>query len=330
MILDVLDGGPLTTVQDAGRPGWTDMGVPESGAADPLGLAVANLLVGNDQAAAALEMTLAGPTLVARSPGLIGLAGADLGARIAGGRRLPGDRSHRIARGDEISFDGQASAAGARAYLAVPGGIDVPIVLGSRSTCLAGGFGGLDGRALRAGDRLAGAAHVNVAHRPRPEQVWPVSAADGRPGPPKPATLRVLPGPSSGAAELVASSWRVALAADRVGVRLDGPALPATIAGETLTLGVPWGAIQVPPDGRPIILSADHQTTGGYRVPAVVISADLPILGQLRPGDEVILVLVDNGTALAALRSRRDALVGAAATLREAAGWHALSEAAGG
>lgn len=330
MILDVQEGGFLTTVQDAGRPDWTHLGVPESGAADSWSLAVANLLAGNDPAAAGLEMTLAGPTLVARTAGTIGLAGADLGARVVGGRALPAGRSHRLAAGDTIAFEGGRPGAGARGYLAVAGGVDVAPVLGSRSTCLAGGFGGLDGRPLRAGDSIASADPDAIVDRA--ELAWPggidVDATDEAGQAPR--VLRILPGPSAGMDELAAGPWRVATASDRVGVRLEGRALAAGIAGETETHGVPWGAIQVPPDGQPIVLSADHQTTGGYRVAAVVISADRPILGQLGPGDEVRLVSTDLGTALTALRTRREALLTGAARLREAAGWDRLVESAGG
>jgi biotin-dependent carboxylase-like uncharacterized protein len=339
VILEVLDGGLLTTVQDAGRPDWTHVGVPGSGAADPWSLAVANLLAGNDPGAAALEMTLVGPRLVARDGGLIGLAGADLGGRIVGGRRLRVGRSHRLAAGDEIVFDpgGRADGdsatsagpalAGARAYLAVPGGVDVPLVLGSRSTCIAGGFGGVDGRGLRTGDRISSVdAGTGSAG---PELVWPVE--DREPGPVGAAVvLRVLPGPAPGVEAIVAAGWRVAAAADRVGLRLDGPPLPDDLGGEALTHGLPSGAIQVPPDGQPIILSVDHQTTGGYRVPAVVISADLPLVGQLRPGDDVRLVPTDLATADAALAARRDALLTGARALRDAAEWDRLAASAGG
>ena len=138
------------------------------------------------------------------------------------------------------------------------------------------------------------------------------------------ATLRVLAGPDPGIDGLTGGRWAVAAAADRVGVRLDGDRLPAGIAGETTSHGVPWGAIQVPPDGRPIVLGADHQSTGGYRVPAVVISADLPVLGQLRPGQDVRLVAIDRAGALEELRRRRAALAAGAAALRDAAGWSAL------
>ena len=336
--LEVIDGGLLTTVQDAGRPDWTHLGVPESGAADPWSLAVANLLVGNEPGAAALEMTIAGPTLAIRRPLVIGLAGADLAARVRDGRRLASGRTHRLVPGDVVEIPGAASGrpdSGARAYLAIPGGIDVPVVLGSRSTCLGAGFGGLAGRALRTGDVVAAGPLVR---RPghgaggSPELVWPEPdrVAPARAGDIGRTVLRVLAGPAAGLASLAAGAWRVADAADRVGVRLDGGPLPEGIAGETTTDGVPWGAIQVPPDGRPIVLGADHGVTGGYPVVGVVISADLPILGQLRPGAAVRLLPVERDAAVAALRERRDALVAGAATLRDAAGWDALIDSAGG
>ena len=124
--------------------------------------------------------------------------------------------------------------------------------------------------------------------------------------------------------------WQVGSASDRVGVRLDGKPVPDGIGGEATTQGIPWGAIQVPADGRPIVLGADHQPTGGYRVVGVVISADLPVLGQLRPGSPVRLEAVDRPAALAALRGRRETLVAGAAALRDAVGWGALIDSAGG
>ena len=341
---EVVDGGLLTTVQDTGRPAWTHLGVPESGAADPWSLAVANLLVGNESGAAVLEMTVTGPTLVARSVVTIGLAGADLGARIEHGRPLPAGWSHRLAAGDVLTFGseraadrGVGPANGIRGYLAVAGGIDVPLVLGSRSTCLPGGFGGLAGRALRPGDLIDAGRGTPTAPAGRssgllsPEHVWPEADDGDRPrGADTGVVLRLIGGPDPGIDALVAGRWRVGSAFDRVGVRLDGEPLADGIGGETTTHGLPWGAVQVPPDGRPIILGADHQTTGGYRVLGVVISADLPILGQLSPGISVRLVAIDRADALAALRARRDALVAGAAAIREAAGWSALIDSAGG
>jgi 5-oxoprolinase (ATP-hydrolysing) subunit C len=350
-VLQVLDGGLLTTVQDAGRPDWAHLGVPESGAADRWSLAVANLLLGNDPGDAALEMTLTGPVLVARSAVTIALAGADLRARIRGGRRLAPGRSHRLAAGDIVEIPGDDAATpatGGRGYLAVPGGVDVPIVLGSRSTCLAAGFGGSAGQAVRTGDTItAGRVERGGAAADGPAGlVWPGSDADDVAQADAPSgTLRVLPvrdvrlgtagvgNTGQGTTvlgALVDRDWRVGSAADRVGVRLVGEALPDGVGGEITTHGVPWGAIQVPPDGMPILLGPDHQTTGGYRVAGVVISADLPRLGQLRPGAPVRLLATDRATALAALRAQRDALAAGATVLREAAGWNALIDAAGG
>jgi antagonist of KipI len=348
-LFDVLDGGLLTTIQDRGRPDWAHLGVPESGAADPWSRAVANLLVGNGPAAAVLEMTLVGPVIAVR-PGVavsIGLAGADLGAQIRGGRRLSPGRSHRLAAGEVLEVTGDPAHGhtprvraeqGARAYLAVPGGIDAPIVLGSRSTCLAAGFGGLDGRPLRSGDQIAAEGPSRLVW---PELVWPDAdepagwrspvAPDGSaPNTPAPTILRVIAGPASGLEPLAELDWRVGAATDRVGVRLEAEHVPDGIGGENTTQGLPWGSIQVPPDGRPIILGADHQSTGGYRVVGVVISADRPVLGQLRPGARVRLAPTDRASALVALRAQRDALLAGAAALRDAAGWGALIDSAGG
>ena len=334
---EVLEGGALTTVQDVGRPDWGHLGVPRSGAADPASHAIANLLAGNPAHAAALEATFVGPTLRAVDPVTVALSGADLRARIRGGRALAIGRSHHLAAGDIVEMPGDPSAgsdAGSRAYIAVAGGIEVPIVLGSRSTCLAGGFGGIDGRPLRSSDRIRVATGRDDTRRSAaPDLVWPRRDDAPRNGPTGgtggPAILRVLGGPHDGLDQLVGRAWRVAPAADRVGVRLDGPPLADGIGGEVTTQAVPWGAIQLPPDGRPIVLGVDHGVTGGYRMIGVVISADRPIIGQLRPGAPVRLVRVDRETALAALRAQQEALVTGAAALRESAGWETLVHEAG-
>ena len=331
MTFEVLDGGLATTVQDGGRLDWTHLGVPQAGPCDPWSMAVANLLVGGDPAAAALEMTLVGPTLVARRSTIVGLAGADLGGRVLDGRGLLPGRSHRIEAGETIAFPGDGPDRRARAYLALPGGIDVPEVLGSRSTCLAAGFGGIDGRPLLVGDLIDGrdrlATAGDGAASPHGERVWP---ADPDPDDRGPEVLRVVAGPAPGCDALIATDWRVSREADRVGLRLDGGSLPPGIAGEAVSHGVPWGAIQVPPDGRPIVLGPDHQTTGGYPVVAVVITADRPILGQLRPGAEVRFQAIDRDEALAALSRERAALIDGAATVRESIGWDELARSAGG
>lgn len=337
MTLDIVEGGLLTTVQDAGRPDWLHLGVPRSGPADATSFAIANLLAGNEPGAAALELTLVGPTLSVLAPITIALAGADLGARIRGGRRLLPGRSHRLVAGDVVEILGDSTAAPsspARAYLALTGGIDVPMILGSRSTCLAGGFGGFEGRPLRTGDRLSAVPGPGGAgDRLPPELVWPARSADPA-GMATEPVLRILATSRPGLNDVVQRSWRVAAAADRVGIRLepdDGDGdLPIGFGGETLTHGVVHGAIQVPPDGRPILLGPDHQTTGGYAVVGVVISADLPILGQLRPGAPVRLAATDAVSARAALDDRRATLMAGMAALRDGAGWDALVDAAGG
>jgi antagonist of KipI len=330
MTFEVVDGGLATTIQDGGRPDWAHIGVPPSGACDPWSLAVANLLVGGEPMAAAIEMTLVGPTLVARESTVIGLAGADLGGRVVAGRRLAPGRRHRIAAGETITFPGDGPDRRARTYLALPGGIDVPEVLGSRSTCLAAGFGGIEGRPLQAGEVLRGGGDTGM---PRvaslaDEAVWPADplreTATGE------AILRILPGPAPGIDALVAARWRVGREADRVGLRLDGPPLTDGIAGESVSHGLTWGAIQVPPDGRPIVLGVDHQTTGGYPVVAIVISADRPVLGQLRPSAAVTFHAIERDEALAILRGQQAALLAGAAALLDATRWDELARSAGG
>jgi antagonist of KipI len=322
---EVLDPGFLTTIQDGGRPDWTHLGVPISGACDPWSLAVANVLIGNEPGAAALEMTIVGPELAVRSATLIGLAGADLGAVVhETGERLAPGRSHLLVGGTTLAFPGAAGpAAGARGYLAMPGGIDVPSVLGSASTLVSAGLGGFDGRPLRAGDLVRGRVTSGPAVEPR---AWPGPPDDPVPG----LAIGVLPGPAPGIESLVAATWGVTAASDRVGLRLDGPPIGTAGRGELLSHGVVRGAIQLPPDGSPIVLLADHQTTGGYPVIGVVMTADHPRLGQLRPGTTVTFRQVTPDAARAALLDRRAAFDRAAATLRDAARWDDLWRSAGG
>jgi len=330
MSFEVVDGGLASTIQDAGRSDWAHVGVPPSGPCDPWSLAVANLLAGSARGGAAVEMTLVGPTLVARRRTVVGLAGADLGGRVVGGRRLAPGRSHRIEAGETIAFPGDGPDPRARAYLALPGGVDVPAVLGSRSTCLAAGFGGYEGRPIRAGDVLhAGLQEDGPGQDPATgERTWP--ADPWLPVPSDRTVLRVQPGPAPGLERIAEQPWRVGSEADRVGIRLDGEVLADRIGGEAVSHGVTWGAIQVPPDGRPIVLGPDHQTTGGYPVVGVVISADRPILGQLRPGAGIELRIVNRDEAVAALRDREAELAAGAAAMRETVGWDELARSAGG
>ncbi len=264
--IEVLSPGMLTTVQDLGRPGLAHLGVPPSGAVDSRSLERGNRLVGNDRDAAALEATLIGPRLRFRRAALVAISG-------------PGrdERAFEVAAGDEL--DVGRLEQGARAYVCVRGGIAVAPVLGSRSTDLLTGLGPAP---LRAGDLLAVGAEPRTAPRP----VAPLSL-DVEP------VLHVHPGPrddwfAPDAIEtLVGTAWRVSPDSNRVGIRLEGPALRRARTEELLSEGVVTGALQVPPSGLPILLLNDHPTTGGYPVLAVVSSEDLPLAGQLRPGDRV-------------------------------------------
>jgi len=316
-VLEVLVPGLLTTVQDAGRPDAARLGVPPAGACDPRGLMVANALLENPPGAPAVEITLGGVELTVRETTVLALGGADLGAVVVEeGRALAAGASHLVWAGQTIRFIGRRAGIvrGARAYLALPGGIDVPEVLGSASTCLVAGFGGVDGRRLRVGDLITGR---------RPSD--PSLAGRAWPGPivGDVTVVRVVAGPHGsrfgGRAldALTRRDWVVRPDSDRMGIRLSGPPLRHRHQGGSLvSVPVLWGAIQVPPDGTPIVLLADHQTVGGYPVLAVAIRADRSPLGQLAPGDPVRFELVDLAGAAAAWdteRAREAAVLGALA-----------------
>ncbi len=284
--IDVLTPGLLTLVQDLGRHGWGRYGVPPSGALDWLAARVANYLVGNPANAALLEMTFAGPTLRFRRDCLIAIAGGDMCPRIDG-EMVPGWTSVLVKAGQVLRFHRRLT--GMRAYLAVAGGIQVPLVLDSRSTFLRGRFGGLEGRALRAGDLLEVGQPIDDwqtrATRSFPPELRPHYSSS--------AEVRVVLGPHLDhfpppAVEVfLSTSFTVAPVSDRMGYRLLGPAIVRNEPADVLSCGMPLGGVQVPPDGQPIVLMSDHQTTGGYPLIATVARADLPILAQLAPGDSV-------------------------------------------
>jgi biotin-dependent carboxylase-like uncharacterized protein len=278
--LTVLRPGPLATVQDLGRPGYADVGVGPSGAADPVSHRRANRLVGNPDGAATVEATLGGLRVRAGRTLWVALTGAPAPADVDG-RAVPLDAPLALPAGAVLTLG--TPPAGLRTYLAVRGGVDVPPVLGSRSTDVLAGLGPAP---LAAGDRLPiGTCAAD----------WP--AVDVAPVRPLPATtcLRLFPGPrrdwlSAGSvATLAAARWTVSAESNRVGVRLDGPALTRAVTGELAPEGLVRGAVQVPPSGQPIVFLADHPVTGGYPVVAVVARADLPLLAQTRPGQEISL-----------------------------------------
>jgi biotin-dependent carboxylase-like uncharacterized protein len=267
--------GPLTTVQDLGRPGLAHLGVPTAGAADRRALGLANRLVGNRQGAAALEVTLAGPELEWEAGGWVALTGGRVDASLDG-RPVPMDVAVRVEAGQVLAVGTVTS--GLRAYVAVRGGIDVPEVLGSRSTDTLARIGPPpleEGASLPIGDLTQGDPFLQVA---------PTPALD-----PEPVLAAVL-GPrddlfTAGALRtLVGAAWTVSSDSDRTGIRLDGPVLERRGKVELASEGMVEGSLQVPPDGHPILFLANHPTSGGYPVIAVVAGRDLPLAAQARPG----------------------------------------------
>ena len=311
-VIDILDCPLPVTVQDGGRHGYRHLGVPLSGALDAEYLAIANALVGNPLSMAALEMRLVGPRLRAAVPLTIALAG-DCEAHIEdtqGQRRAARSwNSHNPGLGETLVI---TKITGGIGYLAIGGGLDLPLVLGSCSTYARAGLGGLNGRGLRGGDRLSvrSQAHTPPLRLPRPPQAIT--------GP-----IRVLAGPQrehftkDAWAQFIGSDFTVSREADRMGLRLDGPPLEhnpargADIVSDAVTPGV----IQVPGDGRAIILLADCQTVGGYPKIATVIGADLPRLGHALPGTVLRFVEVDIGQSLAARRRAAEALTASIASM---------------
>jgi antagonist of KipI len=275
--------GMQTTVQDLGRPGYGPMGVSPSGAADAVSLRLANLLVGNPAEAAALEMTLLGGSYVFPEGGVIALAGADFGASL-NGRALETAVPHAVMPGGKLSL-GQTRS-GARCYLGIAGGVRVAPVLGSASTHLLSGLGGFNGRALQKGDVL----EIGAPTKRLPRRKISAKARDMF-QPRK--ILRVTAGPQSdwfledAQRSLLQSVFRVTEQADRMGLRLEGPALALRTAKEMISEGVSLGAVQVTPSGQAILLFVEQQTAGGYPKIANVIGADLFCIGQLRPRDEI-------------------------------------------
>ena len=297
-MIKVIRAGLLTTVQDLGRYGAQRFGVPVSGAMDAHALRVANHLVGNEDHVAALEVTLIGPVLQFDSDTLIAICGGDLGA-VIGGKPVPMNRPVWLARGSQLAF-GQP-VTGCRAYVAFAGGIDVPPVLGSRSTYARTGFGGFKGRALKKGDRIdIGASNSSYFLRLRDSRGF---TNDGFAAPNwsvrvdperlflQPQRIRFVAGRhwerlnSTVRGAFLGENFRVGTTSDRMGYRLEGVRLERHEYGDIASEAVAFGTIQLPPDGNPIVLMADRQTIGGYPRVGEVASVDLPLLAQLKPGD---------------------------------------------
>lgn len=320
-MIEVLRPGLLTTVQDLGRPRHRAEGVPCAGALDRVALRVANALAGNPGDAAGLEITLNGPRLHFQADALVALAGAAVDARLDGAP-IPGLRPVRVRTGETLEIGG--STTGCRCYLALAGGIDVPAVLGSRSTYLLGGFGGVEGRALRAGDRLSLGPASPAARAAMARIDGHVGPWGARPDvlPPYGGPIHLLTGAhfqrlTGGSRErLFGEAFRLARDSDRMGCRLDGGELALVAPLELLSEGVAVGTVQLPPGGAPIILMADGGTTGGYPRIGHVATVDLPLLAQLRPGDSFRFRPISLDEAQRRLRDRERELARLADVLR--------------
>lgn len=295
MAIGVLSPGPLTTVQDLGRFGYQQFGIPCSGVMDEQSYRTANELLGNRNGEAVLEFTLFGGSYFFDADAVIALTGADMAATL-GGAPCPSYRPVFVPAGSTLMLG--VAKSGCRAYLAVAGGINVPPVLGSRSTNLKCKMGGFEGRALRAGDVLpvglpAGADILAAQDTAAAyyEKIRQNSAAPAVYS--SEITVRAIPGPqddrftSDGLHTFFSCSYKVSEQSDRMGCRLDGPAVESIGGTDIVSDGIVFGSVQVTPAGQPIVLMADRQTTGGYAKIATVLSADLPLLAQVRPGDTV-------------------------------------------
>lgn len=301
-VLRIVSAGFAPTLQDLGRPHVQHLGVPPAGALDPVALRIANALVGNPPGAAALELRVMGPTVEIDGDAVrLALVGSGAPLEVLGERRVeaPSHQSIRLTGGRRLRI-GSLSDTGV-AYLAVEGGFAIEPVYGSLSTYTRAHIGGLDGRALRDGDRLP-------LHQPQAGERAERRCADlswwRDAGP-----VRVVLGPqddyfaSDSIAGFFAGEYRVTREADRMGMRLDGPVLAHSKGHDIVSDGIATGAIQVPGNGRPIVLLADHQTTGGYPKLGTAISADVPRLGRLRPGDTLRFARVTVEEAEAARRA---------------------------
>lgn len=300
--LEIIQPGMLTTVQDTGRYGYQRFGMPVAGAMDSFALRAANRLVGNPDRAACLETTVLGPQIRLLADACIAITGAAV-APLLDGEPIPMWQPVLAPEGSLLAF--QAPQDGLRAYLAIAGGIAVPPVMGSRSTYIKAAIGGLNGRALAARDILS------AYEPPTPPRANRRIPHGGIPAYGSQAQLRVVLGPQNaaftrqGIRTFLTSEYAVSIYSDRMGYRLEGAAIEHTDGADIISDGAPMGAVQVPGDGKPIILLADRGTTGGYTKIAAVITADLPKVAQAMPGGVFTFRAVSLDEARAALREQQ-------------------------
>jgi len=291
-IIKVNKPGFLTTVQDLGRMGYQQFGMPVAGAMDQFSAQIANQLVGNEWSEATLEITMMGPELEFIGEALIALTGADLTPTI-NGKPAPMWQSFTVKTGDILSFKGMKK--GSRSYVAVAGGLEIPEIMGSKSTYLKGKLGGYEGRALKAGDSLKVKTIDSQIKAFKgyylPEKLRPTYGNSYK--------IRVVLGPQDdyfteeGIKTFFNSPYKITHEADRMGFRLDGPKIEHEKGADIISDGIAFGAVQVPGHGSPIIMMADRQTTGGYAKIATVITPDIPLLSQAKTGDTIQFVKVN-------------------------------------
>lgn len=322
-VLEIVKPGLSTTVQDLGRPGYYHLGIPLSGAMDRYALVAANLLVGNDEGDAALEAVFMGPEIRFLSDALVAVAGGEMPPKVDGVEQ-PTWTSFAVKAGQVLSFG--FLKGGARAYIAIAGGIDVPVVLGSRSTYTLGALGGHEGRALKTGDRLGSGPAK------RPAGAGRSVPADLRRAPTTPGILRVLPGlywhriTEAAGQRFFEDTWKVAPEADRIGYRFRGghplefeprdqPFGAGSDPSNIVDSCYPYGSVQVPGGTEPIVLHRDAVSGGGYFMIGTVISADMDLIGQLQPHQPARFETVDMTQALEARRQNGQQLKKLAALL---------------
>lgn len=314
MSITVLNPGLLTTVQDQGRVGYQQFGVSVSGVMDPRSAALANILAGNDQGEAVLECTMMGPQLQFDKANVIAITGGDLGPTLDGAP-IANYRAIAVQAGQVLRFT--APKTGCRTFIAFAGGLDIPEVMGSRSTYMKAKIGGFQGRKLEKGDKIGFRAPKTDLRNLNSRYIAPEFV-------PRPLyTVRVVLGPQDdmftdqGVNTFLTETYTVTPEFDRMGCRLDGAAIQHKDTGDIISDGIAFGAIQVPSAGTPIIMLADRQTTGGYTKIANVITADFRILGQLKAGDKVRFEKVSIQQAQDALLTQRAALHNLRRALRE-------------
>jgi biotin-dependent carboxylase-like uncharacterized protein len=323
MAIRIVNPGLSTTVQDLGRPGYYNIGIPLSGGMDRFALRVANMLVGNDENAAVLEAVFLGPEIEFTSDAIVAVTGAELPPKVDG-KVQPTWTSFPMKKGQVLSFDYLKK--GARAYIAVAGGIDVPVVLGSRSTYTLGALGGLEGRKLQKGDDLG------VLKLGKPAKSGATVPAMLRRLPSENVELRTLPGlywhriTEQSGRNFFEDSWKVAPEADRIGYRFRGgrplefvprkqPFGAGSDPSNIVDACYPYGSVQVPGGTEPIVLHRDAVSGGGYMMVGTVISADMDLIGQLQPHTPTKFVKVDLATAIKARKDRLSLLDRVRATL---------------